>query len=302
MVGVSAVSPFNVESFSAQLRTRTLGRKIEWHESAASTMPLADTRARNEGTGAHGAIVIAESQTAGVGRRGRSWQSPLGNLYFSLLWIPTMPPGEGGVAMMPQLVRLNLAAGVAVVKASAAVGIDSALIKWPNDVWAGEPPRKMSGTILNFDGLGAANLGIGINVLEELAPNTTATSLSTLRDALPGALRPPPISREAVLAAFCYELERLMGLGTSEVLAEYSQHDLLRGRTIRVHHKTREEDDPKDFDATVLGVDTDGRLRVRPLGVAAAKGEVLLSGEEVSITPIIPHDGAVAAPPHGDEL
>lgn len=270
------------------LRTHTLGRQIEWHESTPSTMLLADARARTNGSNAHGMVVIAEGQTAGVGRRGRSWQSqPLGNLYFSMLWVPLLPPEERGIAMIPQLVRLNLAAGVAVCRASAAVGITSARIKWPNDVWAGHPPRKMSGTILNFDGVSAVNLGVGINVLQDWAANETATSLSTLRDAMPAAAQPPPIKREAVLASFCFELERLMGLSTEDVLREYSQYDLLRGRTIRVHHKTREESDPADFDAEVRGVEVDGRLRVRPLGAAATEGEVMLSGEEVSITPVL---------------
>ena len=49
---------------------------------------------------------------------------------------------------------------------------------------------------------------------------------------------------------------------------------------IRVHHRTREEDDPRDYDAEVLGVDKDGMLRVKGPG-----GDALLSGEEVSITP-----------------
>ena len=57
--------------------------------------------------------------------------------------------------------------------------------------------------------------------------------------------------------------------------------DLLAGTTVRVHHRTREEDDPRDYDAQVLGVDAQGMLRVR----APGGEERLLSGEEVSISP-----------------
>ena len=71
-----------------------------------------------------------------------------------------------------------------------------------------------------------------------------------------------------------------MKLPLPVVLSEYEEHNLLRGRTIRVHHRTREEDDPRDYDAEVLGVDKDGMLRVKGPG-----GDALLSGEEVSITP-----------------
>ena len=57
-----------------------------------------------------------------------------------------------------------------------------------------------------------------------------------------------------------------------------------RGNTIRVHHKTREEDDPNDFDAEAVGVSADGMLRVRP---KAGGPERMLSGEEVSISPML---------------
>ena len=260
-------------------------------------MTLADEQLRAEGTDAHGAVILAESQTSGIGRRGRSWISqPLGNLYFSLLWAPLLPAGSTSVALMPQLVRLNLATSIAVVRASHDAGIRSAQIKWPNDVWAGEPARKMSGSILNFDGKSAAVLGVGINVLQDLSQNATATSLDALRSALPPAAQPPPISRESVLATFCNELERLMELPTDTVLDEYRHHDMLRGKVIRVHHKSREEDDPSDFDAEALDVSADGYLRVRPLGSAASRGEIQLSGEEVSITPL------ERLPPPRDEL
>ena len=283
----ASAKPFDQRAFTALLRTRTLGQRLSWHETTPSTMNLADELLRAEGSAAHGAVILAESQTKGIGRRGRSWISqPLGNLYFSLLWAPVLPPGADGMSLMPQLVRLNLAASVAVARASHDVGVTSARIKWPNDVWAGEPARKLSGTILNFDGKAAAVLGVGINVLEDLRANETATSLATLHAQLPPSPPPPPpVTREAVLASFCWELERLMDMSTDAVLDEYRQYDLLRGRTIRVHHKTREEDDPDDYDAEALGVDQDGYLRVRPLGSAAARGELSLSGEEVSITP-----------------
>jgi len=72
-----------------------------------------------------------------------------------------------------------------------------------------------------------------------------------------------------------------MALSTEGVLDEYRACDLLAGRSVRVHHRSREEDDPRDYEATVLRVDPQGMLCVRqPDGT-----EQLLSGEEVSITP-----------------
>ena len=290
---------FDVAAYRSLLATRTVGQRIDCHDSVPSTMTLSDERIKAEGAAAvHGSVILAETQTGGIGRRGRSWLSPpRGNLYFSLLWAPavhlgmaTAPTPPTPALLIPQLAQLNLAASVAVVRAADAVGVGAtARIKWPNDVWAGAPtPSKMSGTILNFDGSSAAVLGVGINVAEDLASNATATSLAMLREQIePPEARPPPVSREAVLAAFCNQLERLMALSTEAVLDEYRAVDLLRGRTIRVHHRTREETDPKDFDAEALGVSASGMLRVRPIDAAAHGGAVReLSGEEVSISPL----------------
>tara|TARA_B110001452_G_scaffold266701_1_gene274299 strand:+ start:1021 stop:1857 length:837 start_codon:yes stop_codon:yes gene_type:complete len=274
-----SAAAFDADAFSRALRTSRVGRRFEYRASTSSTMTDADAFLCAEGAAAaHGLLVLAEAQTAGVGRRGRSWESaPDGNLYFSLIWAPSN--AADAMAMMPEVVRLNLAAGVAVTRACASVGMRSARIKWPNDVWAGSPARKLSGTILNFNGKDAAVLGVGINVLQGgsvALPNATsvATELSRQQDD-----RTP--SREQMLATFCTELERLMALSTAAVLDEYRTTDLLAGTTVRVHHRTREEDDPRDYDAKVLGVDAQGMLRVR----APGGEERSLSGEEVSISP-----------------
>ena len=302
------VKPFDVAVFNSLLSTRKIGRRIDCHTSTPSTMNLADERLRKEGAAAaHGSIILAEAQTSGVGRRGRSWQSlPLGNLYFSLLWTPVppgMPTPSSPAALLPQLTQLNIAASVAVAKAAeSAAGVTTARIKWPNDVWAGSPiPKKLSGTILNFDGKDGAVLGVGINVLQDLSSNETATSLWALQrkelesDAF--SAPHPAVTREAVLASFCAHLERLMDMPMEAVLAEYRSVDLLRGRTIRVHHKTREETDPRDFDAEVLGVDASGQLKVRP---RLGGPERVLSGEEVSISPQFSLDGGEGKSAEGD--
>ena len=280
---------FDLRVFNQLLSTELLGRRIETHARVASTMDLARAALAREGAQkSNGLLVLAEEQTAGVGRRGRSWDSvgASNSLLFSI--VLAMP---SGAALFQRMTHLNLAAPVAVARACATAGVGSARIKWPNDVWAGVTPRKLSGMLLNFGGGGAAVLGVGINVLEDMRWNASATSVATLlapqppppeADAEACAAAPPlpTPSREALLATFCNELERLMGASTEDVLAEYREHDLLRGRTVRVHHRTREEDDPRDYDAEVLGVDKDGMLRVKGPG-----GESLLSGEEVSITP-----------------
>ena len=110
--------------------------------------------------------------------------------------------------------RLNLAAPVAVVGACSAVGVGSAQIKWPNDVWAGgQLPRKLSGVILDYNGGDSAVLGVGLNVLQDMELHPTATSIATLLgvDNGPALLSPGPhCLRERLLSSFCVELERLV--------------------------------------------------------------------------------------------
>lgn len=144
MMTSSGIASFDRLAFDRALAGCSLGKRLQIHQSVPSTMALADEILHTEGgTSAHGTIVLAESQTAGVGRRGRSWQSAQGNLYFSLIWAPK--PGSIPADMLPELVRLNLATGVAVVGAVAAAGFPGARIKWPNDVYHGDPLRKLSG-------------------------------------------------------------------------------------------------------------------------------------------------------------
>jgi BirA family biotin operon repressor/biotin-[acetyl-CoA-carboxylase] ligase len=106
-----------------------------------------------------GVACLAEAQSAGRGRRGRSWVSPFAaNLYLSLLW-----QFSTGVAALS---GLSLAVGVAVARALQSLGAAEIGLKWPNDlVWRG---RKLGGILLEFDGESAGPCwvvaGVGINV------------------------------------------------------------------------------------------------------------------------------------------
>lgn len=108
---------------------------------------------------AGGLVCLAEAQSAGRGRRGRSWVSPFAaNLYLSLLW-----QFSTGVAALS---GLSLAVGVAIARTLRRLGATEVGLKWPNDlVWCG---RKLGGILLEFDGESAGPCwvvaGVGINV------------------------------------------------------------------------------------------------------------------------------------------
>jgi len=107
----------------------------------------------------HGAIILAEYQQAGRGRRGRSWVSPFGsNLYLSVGW-----RFEQGAALLGSL---SLATGVTILRALKECGIDNATLKWPNDVHI--DGRKAGGCLIEIQGDASgpceAVVGIGLNL------------------------------------------------------------------------------------------------------------------------------------------
>lgn len=147
------------EEIQHGLATRWLAREIEWLDATDSTNRVAGERAR---AGArHGYTVVAEGQTAGRGRLGRSFFSPpYLNLYTSLVLRPSLSLAEAPTAI--------LAAGVAVAEVVAETAGDPAAVevKWPNDVLLGG--RKTSGILMELSAeatrVGHLVLGIGVNL------------------------------------------------------------------------------------------------------------------------------------------
>ncbi len=109
--------------------------------------------------GAHGYCCTAEQQTAGRGRRGRTWLSPFGrSLYFSMVW-----QFNNGAAALE---GLSLCVGVAIARGLARAGVDGIALKWPNDIL--RDGRKLAGILLEMQGDPAGIcqviIGVGINV------------------------------------------------------------------------------------------------------------------------------------------
>ncbi|MDM7861417.1 bifunctional biotin--[acetyl-CoA-carboxylase] ligase/biotin operon repressor BirA [Alteromonas sp. ASW11-36] len=106
-----------------------------------------------------GAIVVAEAQTAGRGRRGRQWVSPFGaSLYLSMCW-----RFQGGYQ---QIGGLSLFVGDCVLKALRSLNVDGLGVKWPNDIY--RHGRKLGGILVEVEGQIGSEvtciIGIGINV------------------------------------------------------------------------------------------------------------------------------------------
>lgn len=149
------------------------------------------------------ALVVAERQTQGRGRRGRRWESPAGNLYFSLLLGPDVDDW------------LPLRAGVALAEV-AQVG----WLKWPNDLVAPDG-RKLGGILVERSG-GRILLGVGLNI--DTAPLPMAAALGEFF----------PVHRAQLLADFLWVLEKWLGEETRVVRRAWKDRSLMLGQTVVV--------------------------------------------------------------------
>ncbi len=116
-----------------------------------------------------GVVCFAEYQTAGKGRRGRSWVSPFGsNIYLSVLW--QFQQGPAAIS------GLSLAIGVAVIRALNECGITDVGLKWPNDIYWRD--KKLAGILIEVSGEsnGPCNAVVGLG-LNFYVPQQMATSI-----------------------------------------------------------------------------------------------------------------------------
>ncbi|OZB59408.1 MAG: biotin--[acetyl-CoA-carboxylase] ligase [Lysobacterales bacterium 14-68-21] len=198
-------------------------------------------------------IVLAETQTAGRGRRGRTWLSPPGlNLYLSCL-----KRFEAGMA---GLGGLSLAVGVIVMRALEALGIRGAGLKWPNDVLA--DGGKLAGILVEvsgeYQGPCAAVIGIGLNL--RLTPALRDQAGQPVAD-LAGLCGGEPPSRNRVAAALVESL--VEGLAAFErdgfggFVDDYDRHDILRDRSLSISGAQG------DLRGIGAGVDARGALCLR---------------------------------------
>ncbi len=239
----------NAADIGHGLKTRIIGKRIELLRETGSTNAIALETAR---LGApEGTVVIAETQTAGKGRLGRTWTSPRGNIYMSVILRPAIPPHKAPL--------ITLMAAVAV---ASAVRMETGLqagIKWPNDVLISG--RKVAGLLTEmnaeFDRVRHVVLGIGLNVnmdVRELPPQIR--NLSTTLAAEAGER----INRTRLVQKVLAELERWYGLflkDESSVLGEWKAINVTTGKRIAVKSIS------ETFEGTAQGIDDEGRLVVK---------------------------------------
>ena len=209
------------------------------------------------------AVLVADAQSAGRGRRGRVWQSPPGaNLYLSLYWRHRRDPlALGG---------LSLVVGLACAEALRELGYDDVGLKWPNDLLA--RGCKLGGVLIEL-APAAAVIGLGLNVQ---MPKASAAQIDQpwIDLAALGAVPPREALAAALLRRLLPALDEFATAGLATFHARWHALDVFAGA--RVHALAGEE----RFEGVALGLANDGGLRLR-----VGESERILHSAEVSLRP-----------------
>jgi BirA family biotin operon repressor/biotin-[acetyl-CoA-carboxylase] ligase len=172
-------------------------------------------------------VVVADHQTAGRGRLGRSWVAPPGaSLLMSVLLRPALPASR--------MHLLTLATALAAADACESVAGVRAELKWPNDLVVGD--RKLGGILAEAVWAGgrpdAVVVGLGLNVtwpsLDEMPPDVAGIAVAL------NHLTSRPVDRGAVLDAALAALDGWCGRLPDGVLGEYRSRCTTLGRRVRV--------------------------------------------------------------------
>ncbi len=230
------------------LKTRSIGKDIRLFPEVVSTNTLA-MEAASQGA-PEGTVIIAETQTGGKGRLGRTWISPRGNLYLSVILRPQIPTHKAPL--------ITLVGAVAVATAIRKHCSVQAAIKWPNDILISG--KKAAGLLTEMsaepDRIRHIALGIGVDVnmdLQELPPDVRmhATTLAAETGA--------NIDRKLLVQQILHDLEhwyRIFLRSESEVLKAWEQLNMTIGRRVTVSGMG------EVFEGLAQGIDPEGRLMV----------------------------------------
>jgi BirA family biotin operon repressor/biotin-[acetyl-CoA-carboxylase] ligase len=236
------------EELRTGLVSKVVGREIRYLATTDSTNRQAC--ALGEAGAEEGLVVIADQQSAGKGRLGRTWVSPPGvNLYLSILLRPPLPPHAA-----PQLTFLS---ALAVSRTIAAVSGLVPTHKWPNDVLI--DGCKVAGLLNEMsaesDRIRYVVLGIGVNLnmtVEQFPADLRAPATSLL---IAGGR---PVGRARFARTLLEELDSLyagyLQHGAAPIMAAWEAHCDLLGKTVAV------EEGGKALRGVVSGIDRDGAL------------------------------------------
>ncbi len=263
-VGKQETEYMNRNEILDGLNTKTIGKELYLFKEVMSTNTVAKFLSENDVN--NGTVILSEKQSGAKGRLGKSWESPLGGIWLSLVVKPNVDHSK--------IPMITLATGVAVVKTLERIGIENAEIKWPNDVMIND--KKVCGilteAITKFNSIESVIIGVGIdanfdvNVLsEELQEGTTTLDIELGHR----------VNENEIIRFFLEEFERIGILfeegGFERILKEWRKYSYSIGKIVEVR-----EPFSKSYDGYVLGISREGALVVEKIDGTLEK---VISGE-----------------------
>jgi len=232
-----------------ELQTKFIGRKIFHYWKVNSTQKVAKELAMKGAE--EGTLVVAETQGAGKGRRNRSWYSPKGGIYLSVIMRPEMSPSRASL--------MALLTGVAAAKTIREIYGLKAELKWPNDIQIGD--RKIGGVLIELAAeaelINWLIIGIGLNanIKKASLPREFRATTTSLEEECGRE-----ISRVNFVRKFLERIEQLYLIfkrrGEAPILEEWKSMTNTLGAWVRV-------EDGEAIEGKAVDVDRDGALVVK---------------------------------------
>lgn len=237
------------EELSSLIDTKWAGQTVYYYDETDSTN-LRAKQLGDEGA-AHGTLVVADCQSAGRGRRGRTWASPRGcSIYMSIMLKPEFSPEKA--SMLTLVMALSVSEGI-----KECTGLD-VQIKWPNDIVLNG--KKLVGILTEMsteiDYINHVVIGSGINVNMEEFPEELRSKATSLRLETGHIVKRSPIIA-AVMKHFEENYEKFLETqNLQNMLGEYNSLLVNRDKDVRIL-------DPKgEYNAHAVGINENGELVV----------------------------------------
>ncbi len=263
-LGKEETQYIKASEISKDLNTEYIGKNLYVYKEVTSTNTVARFLSMNGAE--NGSVIISEKQTKAKGRSGKTWESPLGGVWLSIILNPNVDHTK--------LPLITLATGVAVAKTLEKIGVENPEIKWPNDIIIND--KKVCGilteAVTKFNTIENVIIGVGIDANLNLGdfPEELQNGTTTLKEELGREG-----SENLLIKIFLEEFEKITELfnheGYEDILKEWRKRSYTIGKIVEVREPFNIY-----YDAYVLGIGKEGALVVEKIDGTLEK---VISGE-----------------------
>ena len=263
-IGKQETDHINAEEISKDLNTEYIGKNLYVFKEVNSTNTLARFLSMNDAE--MGTVIISEKQTKAKGRSGKSWESPLGGVWLSIIINPSVDYSK--------IPLITLATGVAVAKTLEKIGVENPEIKWPNDIMING--KKVCGilteAVTKLNTIENVIIGVGIDANLNVSdfPEELQEGTTTLKEELH-----KEGNENKLIQLFLEEFEKINELFNEKeyevILKEWRKRSYSIGKIVEVREPFNTY-----YDAYVLGISKDGALIVEKVDGTLEK---VISGE-----------------------